>query len=278
MEPVSPRARPSLNDIVASHLKYDIYREDLRRLNPDRMLDDSLVCFYLSRYLDQLPPDIKRRICIMDSLLFQKVTDAGDLVYNKSNGSLACIFTSEIFLIPVCKEYNRLLFLYLNTILIFMIALCSYHWSLIFWYNPGLLIPDSLSWIFYLDSKGKEIPSALRNKFQNLVIKQLDMAGRTNNNPLVYDLSLAFIQEVKVPQQPDKNYVDCGCYLIAFARVIMDTIRKSIEANGENVNFTFYDEASGKTNAEVVERWIEDAGEIVPNAIRNDIRREIERK
>jgi hypothetical protein len=93
------------DDIVASHLAYNIYRSDLRRLNPYRMLDDSLVCFYLSRYLDKLPPDIKRRIYVMDSQLFQKVTDDGKLVYNRTKENLDRIFTSEVFLIPVCKEY-----------------------------------------------------------------------------------------------------------------------------------------------------------------------------
>jgi len=72
------------------------------------MLDDSLVCFYLRRYLDGLPDNISSRISIMDSVLYQKVTDKGELVYNKTKGNLDYIFTSEIFLIPVCKEYALL--------------------------------------------------------------------------------------------------------------------------------------------------------------------------
>jgi hypothetical protein len=122
------------------------------------------------------------------------------------------------------------------------------------------------------------MPGSLKAKFKSFAYRQLNLAGRSNDDALTYALSLEFIQEVRVPQQPNKNYTDCGCYLISFARVIMDTIRRTVSTTGENVKFTFFDEESTRTNAEVVEQWIEDAGEIAPNEIRKDIRREIDRR
>jgi len=129
-----------------------------------------------------------------------------------------------------------------------------------------------------LDSKGITIPSKLASKFKNFANRQLELAGRADCNQLVYALALDSIREVQVPQQPSNNYTDCGCYLIAFARVIMDTVRKTIETTGDNVKFEFYDIEADRSNTEIVEQWIANYGRINPDAIREDIRREVERK
>ena len=66
--------------------------------------------------------------------------------------------------------------------------------------------------------------------------------------------------------------------MIAFVRCILDAIKRAIETTGENVKLAFYDEEHARTNAETVEQWIASTGEVNPDAIREDIRKEIARK
>ncbi|KAI0771125.1 hypothetical protein BD413DRAFT_458596, partial [Trametes elegans] len=204
----------------------NITRGDLKRLDNGQYLNDTLIEFGLKVWLDDLrmeQPDLAEKVYIFNSFFFKKLNSKKEPVPSclvRKWTSKVDIFSKKYIIVPINENF---------------------HWYLAIIVNPDCILhpppPETRvaphtrkrkrdeqlpAHIYTFDSLGSRHPRTVSKLAQYLQHEAVD-----KKKFQIEDTCIAQYKLAKAPMQ--KNFCDCGLFVLAFVKAFMADPARSIE-------------------------------------------------